>query len=155
MQARTQTWSNHKNTNTIKYLIAITPTGAVNFLSRRWGGRVSDKEITMHSEFLKFLQYGDLILAVRSVNIAEALAAHSAIFKISHITKGKSQISGKEVDNSRKILNFIIHVERVIGRIRKFPILQSTIPILQVHLLDNVMSMIAALVNINDSVVSN
>ena len=64
MQARTQTWSNHKNTNTIKYLIAITPTGAVNFLSRRWGGRVSDKEITMHSEFLKFLQYGDLILAV-------------------------------------------------------------------------------------------
>ena len=134
MQARTQTWSNHKNTNTIKYFIAITPAGAVNFLSRRWGGRVSaDKEITMHSEFLKFLQYGDLILAVRSVNIAEALAAHGAIFKISHITKGKSQTSGKEVDNSRKILNFIIHVERVIGRIRKFRILQSAIPILQVH----------------------
>ena len=64
-------------------------------------------------------------------------------------------MSGKEVDNSRKISNARIHVERVIGRMRKFRILQSTIPILQVHLLDNVMSVIAALVNINSSVVSN
>ena len=64
-------------------------------------------------------------------------------------------MSGKEVDNSRRISNVRIHVERVIGRMRKFRILQSTIPILQVHLLDNVMSVIAALVNINSSVVSN
>ena len=64
-------------------------------------------------------------------------------------------MSGKEFDDSRKISNVRIHVERVIGRIRKFRILQSTIPILQVHLLDNVMSVIAALVNINSSVVSN
>ena len=42
-------------------LIAITPAGAVSFLSREWGGRVSDKELTMHSGFLKFLQHGDLI----------------------------------------------------------------------------------------------
>ena len=64
-------------------------------------------------------------------------------------------MSGKEVDNSRKISNVRIHVKRVIGRMRKFRILQSTISILQVHLLDNVMSVIAALVNINSSVVSN
>ena len=64
-------------------------------------------------------------------------------------------MSGKEVDNSRRISNVRIYVERVIGRMRKFRILQSTIPIFQVHLLDNVMSVIAALVNINSSVVSN
>ena len=156
LQARAQTWYNYKNTNTIKYLIAITPAGAVSFLSRGWEGRVSDKKITMHSGFLTFLQYGDLILADRGFTIAETFAAHGAILKIPHFTKGKkSQMSGKEIDNSRKISNVRIHVERVIGRIRKFRILQSTIPILQVHLLDNVMSVIAALVNINSSVVSN
>ena len=64
-------------------------------------------------------------------------------------------MSGKEVDNSRRISNVGIHAERVIGRMRKFRILQSAIPILQIHLLDNVMSVIAALVNINSSVVSN
>ena len=40
LQTLAQTWYNYKNTNTIKYLIAITPVGAVSFLSREWGGRV-------------------------------------------------------------------------------------------------------------------
>ena len=156
MHTRAQTWSNYKNTNTIKYLIAITPAGAVSFLSRGWEGSVSDKEITMHSGFLKFLQRGDLILADRGFNIAETtLATHGAILKTPHFTKRKSQMSGKEVDNSRKISYVRIHVERAIGRIPKFRILQSTKPILQVHLLDNVMPVTAALVNINSSVVSN
>ena len=34
LQARAQTSYNYKNTNTMKYLIAITPVGAVSFLSR-------------------------------------------------------------------------------------------------------------------------
>ena len=84
-------------------MIAITPAGAVSFLSRRWGGRVSDKEIAMHSEFLKFLQHGDLILADRGFNIAETLATHGANLKIPHFTKGKSQVSGNKVDDSRKM----------------------------------------------------
>ena len=109
----------------------------------------------MHSGFHTFLQHGDLTLAGRGFNIAETLASRGVILKILHFTKGKSRMSGKEVDNSRKISNVRIHVERVIGRIRKFRILQSTIAILQVHILDNVMSVIAALVNINSSVVSN
>ena len=109
----------------------------------------------MHSGLLKFLQHGELILANRGFNNAETLATHGAILKILHFTRGKSQMSGKEVDNSRKISNVRIHVERVTGRIHKFRILQSTIPILQVYLLDNVLSVIAALVNINNNVVSN
>ena len=88
----------------------ITPAGAVSFLSRGWGGRVSDKEITMHFGFLKFLQNGDLILGNNSFNIAETLPTHGAILKIPHFTKGKSQMSGKEVDNSRKISNVRIHL---------------------------------------------
>ena len=40
--------SNYKHSNTIKYLIGITPAGAVSSLSHGWGGRVS-KEITLKS----------------------------------------------------------------------------------------------------------
>ena len=39
LNSRAQTWS---TSNTIKYLIGITPAGAVSFLSHGWGGRVSD-----------------------------------------------------------------------------------------------------------------
>ena len=62
-------------------------------------------------------------------------------------------MSSAEVDESRQVAHVRIHVERVIGRLRKFRILQSIIPISQVDLLDNVMVMITSLVNINSSVV--
>ena len=138
----------------MKYLIGITPAGAVSFLSQGWGGHVSDKEITLKSRFLDYLQHGDCILADRGFTIAEELASCGATLKIPHFTKGKIQMSGKEVDASRKISNVRIHVERVIGRLRKFRILQSNVPMTQFKLLNDVMIIIAGLVNLNNSVVS-
>ena len=54
-----QTLSNYKSHNTI----GLTPAGAVNFLSADWGGRASDKEITLKSGFLDKLTLGDCVLA--------------------------------------------------------------------------------------------
>ena len=45
-------------------------------------------------------------------------------------------------------------MERVIGQLKKFRILQATVPISQVDLLDHVMIVISALVNLNKSVVT-
>ena len=81
------------------------------FLSHGWGGRASDKEITLKSRFLDYLQHGDCILADRGFAIAEELGSCGATLKIPHFTKGKTQMSGKEVDASRKISNVSIHVE--------------------------------------------
>ena len=118
-----------------------------------WDGRVSDKEITIRSGFLNKLDYGNCILADRGFTIEQELATQGAILKIPRFTRGKKQMSGKEVDESREIANVRIHVERVIGRLRKFDILQSIIPITQVHLTDHVMTVISGLVNISPSVV--
>ena len=52
LNARAQTWSNYKHINTVKYLIGITPAGAVSFLSRGWSGKVSDKEILTDQIFM-------------------------------------------------------------------------------------------------------
>ena len=46
LTARAQIWSNYKHNNTWKYLIGITPAGAISFLSLGWGGRVLDKQVT-------------------------------------------------------------------------------------------------------------
>ena len=45
-------------------------------------------------------------------------------------------------------------MERVIGRLRKFRILLSNIPMTQVKFLNDVMIIIAALLNLDNSVVS-
>ena len=38
LTARAQTYSNYKGHNTVKFLVGITPTGAVSFISKCWGG---------------------------------------------------------------------------------------------------------------------
>ncbi|XP_034022007.1 uncharacterized protein LOC117506603 isoform X1 [Thalassophryne amazonica] len=148
LTARAQTWSNYKHHNTIKYLIAITPAGAISFLSPGWGGRVSDKQITMESGFLKLLEPKDDVLAERGFLIRDELAAHEASLHIPHFTKGKKQLSANEVDTSRQLSRVWIHVERVIGRWKNFKILQTVIPLSQVHMLDDIVVVCGALINL-------
>ena len=46
LKARGQTWSNYEHHNTVKFLIGISRQGVVTFVSRGWGGRVSDVLLT-------------------------------------------------------------------------------------------------------------
>ena len=93
-------------------------------------------------------------MADRGFTMEEELATRYATLKIPAFTKNKKQMSTKNVHNSRKISNVCIHVERVIGRTKKFKIWNSIIPIKMVDLLDSVMVVICALVNLNNSAVS-
>ena len=154
LTARSQTWSNYKHNNTAKYLIRITPTGAVIFLSAGWGGRVSDKQISIDSGFFKKISMGNCVLADRGFTFKEELAAVGATLKIPHFTKGKSQLSGKEVDTSRQLSNVRIHLERVIDQIKKFRMLQNIVPLTQIGLLDEIMVIFCAIINLNKSIVS-
>ena len=154
LNARAQAWSNYKHTNTAKYLTGITPAREVSFLSRDWSGKVFDKEITNRSKFYDFVQNGDMVMADRGFTIEEELPTRGATLKIPAFTKNKKKIPAKDVHNSRKISNVRIHVERVIGRTKKFKILNSIILIKMVDLLGSVMVFICALVNLSNSVVS-
>ncbi|XP_057310068.1 uncharacterized protein LOC130648066 [Hydractinia symbiolongicarpus] len=154
LTARAQTYSNYKNHNTIKYLIEITPTGTVSFLSAGWGGRASDKTITINSGFLDLVTHGDCVLADRGFLVEEELATRGAVLRIPAFTRGKKQLTARDVDISRQIAHVRIHVERVIGRLKKFKILSSIIPITQVDLTDEIMISVCGLVNLNPSVVT-
>ena len=57
-------------------------------------------------------------------------------------------------DTSRQLSNVHIHGERVIGLLKKFQYLETTVPIQQVDLLDNAMIKIPGWVNLNQNKVS-
>ena len=61
--ARAMTWSNYKHHNTVKFLIGVTPQGVISFISKAWGGRVSDKYLTENSGLLRKLLPGDIVFA--------------------------------------------------------------------------------------------
>ena len=88
-------WSNYKNTNTIKHFVACAPSGSTSFLSEDWGGRVSDKEITIKSGFLRLIEYGDQVLADHGFTVAEKVASKGGILITPSFTKGKSNCQQK------------------------------------------------------------
>ncbi|XP_033731779.1 uncharacterized protein LOC117321475 [Pecten maximus] len=128
--ARAKSWSCYKHHNTIKFLIGIAPQGAITYLSRAWGGRVSDKYIVENSDFLDKLIPGDVVLADRGFDIQDSVGLMCADVKIPSFTKGKSQLSPLELESTRNIAHVRIHVEGVIGLVRnKYTILSEAIPV--------------------------
>ena len=87
-------------------------------------------------------------------NLHDKIASAGAVLKIRCFTKGKSQLSRCDADTSRQLSNVRIHVERVTERLKKFRYLQTTVPIQQVELLDNVMIIISGCDNLNKKMVS-
>ncbi|XP_022807222.1 uncharacterized protein LOC111344272 [Stylophora pistillata] len=159
--ARAMTWSNYKHHNTVKFLIGITTQGSISFISKAWGGRVSDKYLTENCGILRKLLPGDIVLADRGFDIADSVALQQAKLHIPAFTRGKKQLSAIEVETTRKIANVRIHVERVIGLARrKYTILQSILPITLLKAksgkqasIDRIAKLCCALTNLSDSIV--
>ena len=160
--ARAMTWSNFKHHNTVKFLIGVTPQGVISFISKAWGGRVSDRYLTENSGLLRKLLPGDIVLADRGFDIADSVGFYQARLHIPAFTRGKKQLSAEEVEETRKIANVRIHVERVIGLLRrKYTILQGILPIQLVTAwrgddlapIDKIAIVCCALTNLSESIV--
>ncbi|XP_061167384.1 uncharacterized protein LOC133176248 [Saccostrea echinata] len=154
LTARAQTWSNYKHINTLKFLVSITPMGAISYVSKAYGERTSDKVIILRSGFLDKLQYGDQVMADRGFLIAEELANHGATLVIPAFTRGKTQLSAKDVEQTRKIAHVRIHVERAIERIKNFNILNTNLSMHMIPHSDSIVTICAAVCNLQPKLVS-
>ena len=160
-EARAATYSNYKKHNMVKFLIAVTPTGSICFLSKAWGGRASDKLITQKSGFLEHISFRDVVMADRGFNISDELAICGAYLEIPAFTKGQKQLARYEVEKTRQLATVRIHVERVIGQLKKFKLLQGTLPITLIKsrsdttvcTIDKIVTVAAALTNMSKSIV--
>ena len=154
LKTRAKTWSNCKHHHTLKCLIGITPHGAVSFLSRCWGGRISDKDLTKRSGFYDMLNYGDQVMADRGFTISQELAQKGAYLVMPPFVKGRRQLPGRTVEKSRQISALRIHVERAIERIKNYVILKNTLPLTLVPLASDIVVICGALTNLSPKLIS-
>ena len=91
------------------------------FVSSSWGGRVSDKHLTMNSGLLQKLLPGDVVLADCGFDVGEVVAMAQASLHMPALTKGLDQLPPVEVEKTCKLANVRIHVERVIGTTQDIP----------------------------------
>ncbi|KAJ8316468.1 hypothetical protein KUTeg_004805 [Tegillarca granosa] len=122
------TFSNYKQHNTLKFLIGITPSGVISFVSDAWGGRISDRQLVIKSGFLDMLEPGDNIMADKGFTISDLLKERKCTLNIPPF-KTKDQFSVEEVFNTQEIAKLRIHVERKIGRVKDFHIFDGVMPL--------------------------
>ena len=85
--------------------------------------------------------------------VGDDITAHNASLIIPSFTKGKSQLSQRDVEISRRISRVRIHVERAIGRIKNFRILSTPMQLNMVPNFDNISTICSAITNLHPKLV--
>ncbi|CAF3413039.1 unnamed protein product [Rotaria sp. Silwood2] len=136
-QAQQNTWSTYKNTNTAKALVGITPNGVVSYISPLYGGATSDRSLLNMigaGSLIELMEPGDQIMSDRGFALDHQ---HSHLTLIHPpFLEGKSQLSPSKVIETRIIARHRIHVERCMGRIKNYKLLNGVIPMKSIYLLN-------------------
>lgn len=165
-ETASECWSEYKKHHTIKFLTGITPQGVIVFISRIIGGHATDNFITTASGFMDILKPGDCVLADTGFKLGDFFEMRHAHLEIPAFVYLQQQLHPLEVERTRKLANVRIHVERVIGLLkRKFLILHYTIPMSLLaknklgsdksSVIEKIMIVCSALCNLCPSIIGN
>ncbi|XP_072141593.1 uncharacterized protein [Dermacentor andersoni] len=129
LMARSQSYSQYKGANTMKFLTVIAPNGFIMFVSDVYGGSASDKYIVKTCGVEEYLLPGDEIMADRGFKLDPYLEAQGIKMNRPAFTKGKDQLPESKVTETRRIASLRIHVARAINRIKTYRIFKQVLPI--------------------------
>ena len=147
MSEQKLTYSSYKKYTTVKVAIGILPNGAAIACSPCYPGSTSDKAIVKHSNVLKELRSGDLILADKGFLISELLPMGVSLNIPPFLTR--KQFTPTQVMKTRSIAKARIHVERFNIRLKRYRIV-NLIPYSSFRFVTMVVQTCVGLVNFKD-----
>lgn len=118
------TFSQYKNTTTMKGLVAVSENGLVMYCSELYGGSITDRQIIEKCKLLEYLKPGDIVLADKGFDISDILEKKKVALNIPPFVKNNT-LSAKDIMKTRAIANRRIIVENVIGRAKWNQILKD------------------------------
>ncbi|XP_065658111.1 uncharacterized protein LOC136082624 [Hydra vulgaris] len=140
-------FSNYKNTQTGKALIGIAPHGGGILFSDIYPGSISDSDLTEKSDAILFVEKDHEIMSDRGFSIQDFCATKGITLNRPK-QKDSNQFFQVDVARNFDIASTCIHVERYIGRIRDWGIMNTVWPINRMDLLSSTWQMLAHIVNL-------
>jgi hypothetical protein len=126
IEARNLCYSQYKKNYTAKFLIGIAPCGMVTYISKAYGGRVTDNHLTGDCGFLDLLESGDMVMADKGFPLIEEqiVLGKKGFLVMPPFNRAGRQFSSEQNRTCYLIASVRIHVERAIQRMKTFKILQ-------------------------------
>lgn len=139
-------YSNYKSHMTYKALLGISPSGVITFSSDLWAGSVSDKQLTLRSGLLDLCEKGDAIMADKGFLISDLTTPREIKLIIPPLKY--QRFNRRQVEETRRIANLRIDVERAMERVKNFRILQGVMPITLSHQVSQIWKICVSLSNL-------
>lgn len=152
---RLRTYSHYKGGQTLKFMVGVSPGGLITFVSKCYGGRSSDKAIFEQSGLINKLETNDSIMVDKGFLIDELCRHHQIKIIRPHFLHKKKQFSPEEANTNIKISRARVHVERINQRIKIFEIFRTPLPWNLVNKIDEIFSVICALVNLQTPILAH
>ncbi|BES89739.1 Hypothetical protein NTJ_02546 [Nesidiocoris tenuis] len=146
IEDRISMYSNCKNGYAYKFLIGMTPLGTISFKSRVYGGRSSDAYIVDNCGFMQMLEPGDVVLADQEFPRIQSSHTNGATILVIPPVLTSGRPTDDELAGTEEISPIGIHVERCVGRIKMFRLLDKIPRCLFSHI-DDIVHICCVLVN--------
>ena len=100
---QSELFSHYKRTKTLKCLIAISPGGALTFVSSLHADSIPDEELTKRSGILDLLEPGDEVMVDKGFLIEDFLSEKDCSLVIPSFLSSRKQFSKRETELTQNI----------------------------------------------------
>lgn len=152
---QSMTFSSYKHHTTVKFLVGITPSGVISFVSEGWPGKTSDRLLTIESGILDLLDENDSVMADKGFTIKDVLEKKKCKLNIPPFRGSSPQFTTDQIFETQEVASLRIHVERSIGRVKNFHILDGVLPLTLSPLVTKIFQVTCWLTNIDVPLVTN
>ena len=124
---QSEMYSQYKSHSTMKAMVGMAPHGPITFVSKLYGGSISDKELFKRSGIQHLLTKDMAVMADKGFLIDDCIPGK--VYRPPFLSSKQSQMPADQVHRTQEIARVRIHIERVIRRVKENHLFDTIIPL--------------------------
>ena len=138
---------------TLKILVFCTKSASISYISESYAGSCTDRFITEDSEVFTKFTPGFMVLFDKGFNVQNLFLCCQVTCVLPPFVQGKRQFTRSEVYHGKCIARARIHIERVMGILKEFRLLDHKLPLSMVDLCDHILNIAGSIMNLQPPLV--